>query len=505
MTSDPTFRPATGPPVVRTAATAIVAVGVAALLLGSGSVPAAIGALGGVALAAALRYLRRDELRPLLVGTGLLSASIAAAGIALALIAVGFGGGRDAALVGLLWVATAGGIGIGRDALWSTPIDRAGRAAFVGSVSLPLAIFGVLTAWLTLRATLPVLLGVRTSGPALDVFLVLVGAVVCAVGIAFRSFSELRDRRRPIDRQFDRTGTTAVGIGATVLVLGGIVAYFNRGRGLYAALEAIPGAVSALTVVTSSPAVRGLVLAIGAAVVLPLAARSLLIWFWPGEAGERAARRVVTAASAAWSVALAAAVVGVAALVLSVPLAGGRLGGAVTDANVGPLIGVVVGTYILWSLLLFVLSALVADDSGRGSRERSLASSIVSGVGPCLAGLLGAAITVAVSDDAVATPLIAIGAAAIVWDLGRLGSTMGVELGDAAASYRGAIVRIAGSVAVGVLGTLGALLVANVVDRIGRVLRGPIVLAAALAIAAVVVVLWRVWREEASPSVDADG
>ncbi|WP_256393513.1 DUF7519 family protein [Natronoarchaeum rubrum] len=477
MSVDPS--PTETPRPVALATAAVAAVGVATLALTATSAAPALGALSGGLLALGLTAFEgeRTPTRQVARGVALVTASIAIG--ALVPIAGQAPGAADVSvsLAALLWLAALGGVGAGRGSLSSEGLAGGGVSAFAAFLS-----FGVLVpvfggSILALAGVVAVL-DWNAGSPAVGTVLALYGVAALATGAALGSTPTTADERRPINRQLRQRSAGAKRLGRRLLGVAGIAAIVGV-LGGYELLYAIATPIwRALTIVTGSPLVRLVPIVVVGLAALAFVARAGISWAWDEDGAD--AIRITVLLSIVAAVALVGVVAGATAALVRLP----GVGHAVVhpsalnswSAVFGGVGGVLVGT----ALVLLGLRG-VARASGRRDA-----------LGPyvCAGGLLAASVVVALRGSGVVAPLVAVGAAAIVWDVGRMGATMGAELGTDAAVERSALVRAGGSVAVGTLATVVAVALAVGLRRLGplveRAVAGPVVLAVGFGAALVV-------------------
>lgn len=472
-----------------TTATAIV--GVAALSLTATSAAPALGAIAGGLLALGLVRFEDGQTptRETARGVALVTASMAVG--ALVFVAGQAPGAADVSvsLGALLWVTALGGVGAGRGSLSSHGLTAGGVAAFAVFLALGVLIpvFGgsVLAA-----AGLVALLEWNVGAPAVGTVLALYGAAALIVGAALGATPSAPDDRRPINRQLRRRADRAKRFGRRLLGVAGVAAIAGVLGGYRLLYEVATPIWRALAIVTGSPILRLLPVAVAAVAALAFVARTAAAWAWDEDGAD--ATRVLVLFSGVGTIALIGLVAGAAAVLVRLP--GGNA--IVHPAALGdwsPVWGGLAAALIGTAVVLFGLRG-IADVADRRTA-----------LGPyvCAGGLLAASVVVALRGSGVVAPLVGIGAAAIVWDVGRAGARMGVELGADAAIERSALVRPGASVAVGALATAVAVALAAGLRRLGplveRVVAGPVVLAVGLGAALVVALALYARRRASSP------
>lgn len=480
----------TAPRPVTLATTAVAAVGVAALALTATSAAPALGAVSGGVLALSLPYFDDDGTPTATVARGVALVTASASVGALAVVAAQVPGAASVSLslAGALWLAALAGVGAGRGNLSSAGLTGGAFTTFGAFVSFGVlipAFGGSLLAIIGARFVL----GWNAGTPAVGTVLALYGAASLLVGVALASAPSSPDSRRPINRRIRRRADGAKRLGRRLLGAAGLVGFAGV-LGGYALLGRLaPPLRDALVVATGHPVVRIVPLAVAGLAALAFVARRSAAWAWTDDGAD--ATRITILLSAVAAVAMAALATVATAALLALPASG-----IVSSEALGD-----------WSVLWTGLGAVLVASSAVlfGLRGVARASRRRAAVGPyaCAGALLTGAVLAALRGPAVVAPLIGIGAAAVVWDVGRVGATMGVELGDRATVERSALVRTGGSVAVGTLATVVAIAIAAGLRRLGplveRAVGGPVVLAVGVAVALVAALALYARKRSATP------
>lgn len=484
MSDERSFAPTAAPRPVALTTTAVVAVAV--LALGLAGYPAALLAAGGGALLArALDALGEDDARSAVRGVAGLAASLFLGTLAL----VATVGAPDVAarlgLVGALWLAAFCGVGVGRGVLNRTSLGRAwqfGVAGFVG-IGLAFPVAGLAVVFVGIAGWL---LALNATRPSVGTLLALCAAACGAVGLALERTAGETERRRPINRQLRERATQLRRLGIWLLVGWAAAGTVGALLGGYALLGSLaPPLWRALALATGTPFVRAVPLAVIALAGLGWLARGAVAWAL--DEGEVDARRAGFLTSALAAPFLFGATTVAVLAVPALPVVGGAVSHDVTVPGAWGMLAVAV---LATSAALFLLRASLGTS---GTIERP------PGVRACAGALLVGAAVVALAGSAVVAPLVGVAAATIVWDVGRVGGRMGVELGDRADVDRGALVRVGGSAAVGALATVVGVALALAARWIGGRIRGPVVLVAAVGVALVLALAWYARKRAASP------
>jgi len=481
----------TAPRPVTLATTAVAAIGVAALALTATSAAPALGAVSGGLLALSLAYFDGDGTPPATVARGVALVTASATIGTLAVVAAQVPGAANVSLslAGALWLAALGGVGAGRGTLSPTGLTGGAFTTFGAFVS-----FGVLIPVFggSLLALVGVqfVLGWNAGTPAVGTVLALYGAASLLVGVALGSAPSSPDSRRPINRRIRRRAAGAKRLGRRLFGAAALVGFAGVLGGYELLGRLAPPLRGALVAATGHPVVRGVPLVVAGLAALAFVARRSAAWAWTDDGAD--ATRITILLSAVAAVAMVALATVATAALLALPVPGIVSSEVVSD----------------WSVLWTGLGAVLVASSVMlfGLRGVATASHRRAAVGPyaCAGALLAGAVIAALRGPAVVAPLIGIGAAAVVWDVGRVGAMMGVELGDRATVERSALVRTGGSVAVGTLATVVAVAVAAGLRRLGplveRAVGGPVVLAVGVAVALVAALALYARERSASPT-----
>jgi hypothetical protein len=473
------FDPTAAPRPVALATSAVVAVGVLALGLTASSLAPLLASASGALLSVALRSMGRDalSLRTYLRGVATLLASAGAGTVGMIAALSSPAPSVGVGLAAVLWLATFAGVGTGRDTLSSTALSRGWTAAGVALIGLGL-VFPLGFAAVAVLASVDWLLGLHAPRPTLGTLLVISGASCLLTGYVLRSTPNDVDARRPINRQLRSRAADLVMIGSWLVgggVVAGILGVMLGGYDLL--LSVAPFVWAALALVTSSALVRAAPVGLATLAVVAWIGRHGVAWAWNDDGlhvGRAGALLSPFVALGALLVTVVAAAV-LSALPVFVGPAGTTLLGDPETVMAGFFLALL-GT----ATVLFMFSSTMPDD----------AESTPPALRLCMLGLLAGAAIVASSGPSVVAPMVAVAAASVVWDIGRVGGVMGVELGDRADVRRGALVRIGGSVAVGALATVAGVALATVAARVGHLFAGPVVLALGVAVALVVTLSW---------------
>ncbi|GAA0664556.1 hypothetical protein [Natronoarchaeum mannanilyticum] len=484
--------PSEVPRTVALVTTATAIVGVAALSLTATSAAPALGAMSGGLLALGLARFEdaRTPTREIARGVALVTASMAVG--TLVFVAGQAPGAADVSvsLAALLWVAALGGLGVGRGSLSSHALTGGGVGAFAALLALGVLI-PVFGGSILAAAGLVALLEWNVGAPAVGTVLALYGTAALIVGAVLGATPSAPDERRPINRQLRRRAGRAKRLGRRLLGAAGVAAIVGVLGGYRLLSEVATPLWRALAVATGSPTLRLVPVAVATVAVLAFAARAGAAWAWDEEGPDTT--RVLVLTSGVGTIALIGLVAGATAALVRIP--GGNA--VVHPAALGdwsPIWGGLAAALVGTAVVLFGLRG-IADVSDRRTA-----------LGPyvCAGGLLAASVVAALRGSGVVAPLVGIGAAAIVWDVGRTGATMGVELGADAVVERSALVRPGGSVAVGALATVVAVALAAGIRRIGplveQVVAGPVVLAVGVGAALVVALALYARKRASSPA-----
>jgi len=473
-----------------TTTTAIV--GVAALSLTATSAAPALGAISGGLLALGLARFDGGQTptREIARGVALVTASMAVG--ALVPLAGQAPGAADVsvALAALLWVAALGGVGAARGSLSSHALTGGGVAAFATFLGLGVLI-PVFGGSILAAAGLVALLEWNAGTPAVGTVLALYGAAALIVGAALGATPSTPDERRPINRQLRRRAGRAKRLGRRLLGVAGVAAIAGVLGGYRLLYEVATPIWRALAIVTGSPILRLVPVAVATLAALAFVARAGAAWAWDEDGAD--ATRVLVLLSGVGTVALIGLVAGATAVLVRLP-GGNAVVHPAALSDWSPVWGGLAAALVGTAVMLFGLRGVVdvAD------RRTEFAPYV------CAAGLLAASVVAALRGSGVVAPLVGIGAATIVWDVGRTGARMGGELGDAAVVERSALVRPGGSVAVGALATVVAVALAAGLRRLGplveRVVAGPVVLAVGVGAALVVALALYARKRASSPA-----
>jgi len=485
---DPTEVPRT----VALATTATALVGVAALSLTATSAAPALGAISGGLLALGLARFEgvRTPTREIARGVALVTASMAVG--ALVPLAGQAPGAADVSLslAALLWVAALGGVGAGRGGLSSHALTAGGVAAFATFIALGVLI-PVFGGSILAAAGLVALLEWNAGAPAVGTVLALYGAAALIVGAALGATPSAPDERRPINKQLRRRAGRTKRLGRRLLGVAGVAAIAGVLGGYRLLYEIATPIWRALAVVTGSPILRLVPVAVATVAVLAFVARAGAAWAWSEDGAD--ATRVMVLLSGVGTIALIGLVAGATAALVRLPV-GNAVVHPAALGDWSPVWGGLAAALVGTAVVLFGLRGVVDVADPR------------TALGPyvCAGGLFAASVVAALRGGGVVAPLVGIGAGAIVWDVGRTGATMGDELGTAAVVERSALVRPGGSVAVGALATVVAVALAAGLRRLGplveRVVAGPVVLAVGVGAALVVALALYARKRASSPA-----
>lgn len=415
-------------------------------------------AVGGLVFAAGLDQLRQDSgSADIIVGI-----TLAVVGSALAVTGGLLSGGRpaDAVLVVLLFVIALSGAAIGRDVLSPTPISRISTGLATAAITMPLAAL-VLLGFPVDSPAVRVPLGLHPPRPAVGTALGIFGVSFVVVGVAL-SLSNLLGEQPRVGSTVRDTARRSRRLGIAFLVAGAITGLIGV-SGVYDTLgTSSPFVYDLLALLSSSTALR--VAAIGVALVGILI---VIVRFAVGS--------VVTPDGL--QEARLAGITGIVLAVALVPVTAVSTG----DQSIVVAVGSLTGVLFVVSAALWILS-MGADWSD------------TPGVQLCIAALLGAAMLTATVHEAVLAPIVAITAAAILFDVGRIGAALGQEVGHQADVSRSVALRSGASLAVGCSAALAALGGVILADVVGARVRGPIAAATLVALSILCVLLWYVRR-----------
>jgi len=453
--------------------TAAVAVGTApwlgAIAVGSGT--AVVGLAGGLGLAAATRLLVRGNggaARGAVAGAvGVAGLTLAALGVALAVVAADGRMGLWLAGPALVWTGLAAGLS-GTDAIGSGGVSAAGRrlSPAVGAVWLAVIVLSPITNGLaTLSAGVDLIVAV-VYADGIAALLVVPLLVVAAAALARKALLDLpvvgfvppgRDRRRTglaTGRDAAVRALGAASVGALLALMVGpflVIPLFGTPTAL---ADALPWPVGpAVGGVLLAPAVRTLLvgLAVLAAVALVVAAvRTDPAGFESPGPGARAAPAVGAVGVTVLFAAVAAATGAVDRL---------RSAGAIEEFLASTPLPEAPAALALSGLALAALTGLVLV----GATVLAVGAALPRRVaGPALAGtgtfaLAGTALLAAGTATAAAVGTVA---AMIVWDAGEHAVTLRAEVGRGTARLA-ELVHLGSALAVGV----GALAGLVVLDR----------------------------------------